>query len=103
MAAPPTTRAGDLLARLDQATGTSAVVEIEADRTLSDDRRWIARLFLWSFVLAVFVVLIATFALALTQPTTWKEPAQALLAIVAQVLLPVVTLVIGFYFRSEAR
>lgn len=94
---------GELLARLDTAIETIVTAEKTAERPISDDRRWIAQLVLYIFSASVIAVLIATFALAIDQPTTWKEPAQALLAVVAQVLLPVVTLVIGFYFRSDSR
>lgn len=34
-------------------------------------------------------------------PQRWKEPATFLLGIVSSVLLPVVTLVLGYYFGKE--
>lgn len=103
MSEPNATRAGELLARLDRAAGTVDRTAQQVERPISDDRRWIAQLVIYIFSGSVVAVLIATFALAVIQPTSWKQPAQALLAIVAQVLLPVVTLVIGFYFRSEIK
>ena len=103
MSDPPPTLAGELLERLSKAGGEIGRNVEKAERPISDDRRWIAQLVIYVFAGSVIAVLLLTFWLAKTQPTTWKEPAQALLAIVAQVLLPVVTLVIGFYFRSESK
>lgn len=70
---------------------------------IDNDRRWIARLMLWTFALASGSVLIATPALAWLGFKDWIEVSKSMLAVVAQVLLPVVTLVIGFYFRNETR
>jgi hypothetical protein len=70
---------------------------------IDNDRRWIARLVLWAFALASGAVLIATPLLAWFKPQIWEETSKSMLAVVAQVLLPVVTLVIGFYFRNEQK
>ncbi len=74
-----------------------------SQKQIDEDRRWIARLVLWTFALASGTVLIATPLLAWFKGDIWADTSKAMLAVVAQVLLPVVTLVIGFYFRNEQR
>jgi uncharacterized membrane protein len=67
-----------------------------------DDRSLIAKLVVWAFVVLMGVVVIivayGTFAIG------WEklvEPAKFLLSILGSVMLPVVTLVIGYYFGKE--
>lgn len=65
-------------------------------------RRWIATLVVWAFLASLAFLLAATTWLVL-DGRDWKAPAEFLLSVIAQVLLPVVTLVVGFYFGSERR
>jgi hypothetical protein len=73
-----------------------------AQRRQQDDRSHIAKLIVWAFVgligLVVAVVAIGTFA---DDWKKWEEPAKLFLTILSSVLLPVVTLVIGYYFGKE--
>ncbi len=68
----------------------------------SGDRSAIAKLIAWAFV-----ILIAGLVLAVTLGTAalgWDriaEPAKFVMTILSSVMLPVVTLVIGYYFGKE--
>ena len=72
-------------------------------RLQADDRSHIAKLIVWAFVgLMTFVVLAV--AIGLLYFSDWNrlaEPAKFLMAILSSVMLPVVTLVIGYYFGKE--
>lgn len=67
-----------------------------------DDRSAIAKIIVWAFVIlmGVVVVIVACGTLIIG----WEklsEPAKFLASILGSVLLPVVTLVIGYYFGKE--
>lgn len=71
-------------------------------RQQADDRSHIAKLIVWAFVVLVGVVVLA--AGAGTYFLGWDklvEPAKFLMALLGSVMLPVVTLVIGYYFGKE--
>jgi len=72
-------------------------------RQQADDRSHIAKLIVWSFVgLMTFVVLaIVAGVLYFSDWNKVAEPAKFLMAILSSVMLPVVTLVIGYYFGSK--
>jgi cytochrome bd-type quinol oxidase subunit 1 len=73
-----------------------------ATRQRADDRSFIAKLIIWSFVATMAVVVIAV-SIG-TWLLTWEkisEPAKYLMTILSSVLLPVVTLVLGYYFGKE--
>jgi len=64
----------------------------------ADDRSVIAKLIVWSFVVMVAWVVFAAFY------RDWNslvEPGKFMLTILGSVMLPVVTLVIGYYFGKE--
>ena len=67
-----------------------------------DDRSLIAKLIVWAFVilmgLVVLIVTGGTFAIGWDK---LSEPAKFLASILGSVMLPVVTLVIGYYFGKE--
>jgi polyferredoxin len=71
-------------------------------RRQADDRSMIAKV-----IVAAFVVLVVWVVVAVTLGTyfyDWEslvEPAKFLMAILGSVMLPVVTLVIGYYFGSK--
>ncbi|HEX9432063.1 MAG TPA: hypothetical protein VF936_04660 [Burkholderiales bacterium] len=72
-------------------------------RLQADDRSHIAKLIIWAFVILAAVVVIAVIA-GLAYFGGWDkiaEPAKFLMAILSSVMLPVVTLVIGYYFGSK--
>jgi uncharacterized membrane protein len=73
-----------------------------ARRRQQDDRSLIAKLIVYAFVgLIAFVVVILSGALFWKPWKDIEEAAKFLLAILSSVLLPVVTLVIGYYFGKE--
>ena len=72
-------------------------------RLQADDRSHIAKLIIWAFVVLLTVVVIAV-VIGLAYFGDWNEvsePAKFLMAILSSVMLPVVTLVIGYYFGSK--
>jgi len=77
-------------------------VEVYAQRRQQDDRSLIAKLIVYAFValiaLVVVIVAVGTFT---GNWDKWVEPAKFFLTILSSVLLPVVTLVIGYYFGKE--
>jgi len=74
----------------------------EAERQrLGRDRSEIGRKIITLFVASVLIVLIAIVALAGLNLTIWKEATEKLITLLSSVVLPVVTLVIGYYFGSE--
>lgn len=73
-----------------------------AQRRQQDDRSLIAKLIIYAFVgLIGFVVLLLSVAVLFKTWTDLAEAAKFLMAILSSVLLPVVTLVIGYYFGKE--
>jgi cytochrome bd-type quinol oxidase subunit 1 len=76
------------------------------------DQSRIAWVIIWAFVAAVGIIFLYVIVELLfgsgcregqtgCTPDRWKEPAKFLLGIVSSVLLPVVTLVLGYYFGKE--
>ena len=101
MAAPP-----DLDAEFNATERTAEERDKALDERLkrqqADDRSSIAKLIVWSFVVlmawVVVTMTIGTFQLG------WDkliEPSKFLMSILSSVLLPVVTLVIGYYFGKD--
>jgi hypothetical protein len=67
-----------------------------------DDRSLIAKLIVWAFVILIgLVVVIAAAGTLLVGWENLVEPAKFLMAILGSIMLPVVTLVIGYYFGKE--
>jgi len=72
-------------------------------RLQADDRSHIAKLIIWAFVILMAVVVVAV-TVGIAHFGGWEkvsEPAKFLMAILSSVMLPVVTLVIGYYFGSK--
>jgi anti-sigma factor RsiW len=81
---------------------TQRQVEDWRQRRQADARSHIAKLIVWAFVILVAVVVIA--AGAGTYFLGWDklvEPGKFMMAVLGSVMLPVVTLVIGYYFGKE--
>ena len=67
-----------------------------------DDRSLIAKIIVWAFVLLMgVVILIVAVGTFLIGWDNLSEPAKFLMSILGSVMLPVVTLVIGYYFGKE--
>lgn len=84
--------------------------QIKKQRAMDQSR--IAWVIIWAFVVSVGVVFLYVIVDLLLgggcgegetgcTPDRWEEPAKFLLGIVSSVLLPVVTLVLGYYFGKE--
>jgi hypothetical protein len=68
----------------------------------ADDRSLIAKWIVFSFVgMVAWVVVAATFGAYYFDWNALVEPGKFLLTILGSVMLPVVTLVIGYYFGKE--
>ena len=66
------------------------------------DRSRIAKIIVWSFVILIgWLVLAVTVGTYFLDWSRLTEPAKFLMTILSSVMLPVVTLVIGYYFGSE--
>lgn len=81
-------------------------VDDEIRRQQAKDQSRIAWVIIWAFVVTIGVVfllvlLVFGYGLVTCTNTGWKEPAEFLVSIVSSVLLPVVTLVLGYYFGKE--
>jgi len=75
---------------------------LEASRRRAGDRSYIAKIIVWSFViLMVWIVFATTVGTYFFDWNKLVEPAKFLMTILSSVMLPVVTLVIGYYFGSE--
>jgi hypothetical protein len=69
-----------------------------AKRLQADDRSKIAKVIVYAFILSILFMLGVT---AFIPWEMWKDPADFLLKLLSSVMLPVVTLVIGYYFGRE--
>ena len=92
-----------LLEQIEEAQSENQSVQEELEahlqRQRASDQSRIAWLIIWAFVVAVGAIfLLVLGSLIPGMDNTWKEPAEFLAGIVSSVLLPVVTLVLGYYF-----
>lgn len=77
-------------------------LEAYGQRLQQDDRSRIAKLIVYAFVALIgIVVAVVAAGTAFQGWTLWLEPSKFFLGILSSVLLPVVTLVIGYYFGKE--
>ena len=81
-------------------------MEANIEERSTIDRSLIGKSVVLTFVstiigLFVFVLLSAVFFDGGNTHPTWERPAEFLLRVLSSVLLPVVTLVIGYYFGTE--
>jgi len=77
-------------------------LEAYAQRLQTDDRSLIAKLLIYAFVVLIALVVLMVAAGTVIQGwEKWLEASKFFLGILSSVLLPVVTLVIGYYFGKE--
>ncbi len=71
----------------------------------TENRTWIAQSIITSFLWSIGGVIMALFitSVVLQDAERWKEFSQALLDILKGVLLPVVTLILGYYFGQSSK
>ena len=70
-------------------------------RQRADAQTRIAWVIVWAFVIAIAGIFLLVLGSQASLTVNWKEPAEFLAGIVSSVLLPVVTLVLGYYFGKE--
>jgi hypothetical protein len=113
MEAPPPSQGGETFdvdaiiadagKSLERATET---VSEQARRRETEDRSQIARIIIWTFALTVggFFLFAAIVGVAGTSlgGNDWKAAAELVVEVLKSVLLPVVTLVLGFYFGRQS-
>ena len=92
----------ELLATAKNVEQGQKALEEYAQRRQQDDRSLIAKLIVYAFVgLIGFVIMVFSVAVLFKTWNDLAEAAKFLMAILSSVLLPVVTLVIGYYFGKE--
>ena len=84
---------------------SDSVIEHER-RQETQDRSQIARIIIWTFALTVggFFIFAAIMGIvgSYRGVTDWKDAAGLIVEVLKSVLLPVVTLVLGFYFGRQS-
>ena len=102
-----TDRAARIANLLSRADGN---IDEKLKERQAKDRSYISYLIVGAFVVAiiimfVFVLMSAGDAKSCTSapcpPAAWEKPAEFLFKVLSSVLLPVVTLVLGYYFGTE--
>lgn len=96
-----------LLEQIEQFESENRIVEEKVGdqikRQRARDQSRIAWVIIWTFVIAIggIFLLVLGYLLFGDEGQGWKEPSEFLVGIVSSVLLPVVTLVLGYYFGKE--
>jgi len=85
-----------------QAAGSVSAVTDSIQRQQAGDRSLIARIVIFTFLgLCVVVTAAAIFGAYLFDWSALVEPGKFLLTLLGSVMLPIVTLVIGYYFGTR--
>ena len=102
-----TDRAARIANVLSQAEGNIDAILKERQ---AKDRSYISYLIVGAFVLAVIVLFVFVYKIGGNPPACetppcpaldWEKPAEFLFKVLSSVMLPVVTLVLGYYFGTE--
>jgi hypothetical protein len=72
-------------------------------RLQGKDRSFIAKLIVWLFVFACLGSLIYVAYATIETVADWSAGAEIMITVLSSVILPVVTLVIGYYFGAETK
>jgi ABC-type dipeptide/oligopeptide/nickel transport system permease component len=95
-----------LLARIQRVEASSGqaarTVEDERNRQQTLDRSWIAKMIIYVFVGAVGAVLLLLFVQA-AMTKDWSSVSGTATDLVKSTILPIVTLVLGYYFGQSDR
>lgn len=87
---------------LQQGAKRAKDLQDSIDRQQADDRSVIAKMIIWAFVVFVGIVVVAAIlGAAFRDWNQMVEPAKFLMGILGSIMLPVVTLVIGYYFGKK--
>lgn len=85
-----------------QAKGSVGIVADAIQKQQADDRSLIARIVIFTFLGLVVAVTLAALAGAyLFNWDTLVEPGKYVMTLLSSVMLPIVTLVIGYYFSNK--
>lgn len=89
-------------------TDVQNTVDEYLKRLQGEDRSRIAKLIVWLFVFAclgtlIFVAFASFKAVADGTTAKWADGAEMMITVLSSVILPVVTLVIGYYFGAETK
>ena len=92
-------------ARLAQVSSLTEQIATQAPASDAENRAWIAKSIISNFTYAIAAVILAlAVGSYLLQPDErWKEFSLALLDVLKGVLLPVVTLILGYYFGQSSK
>ena len=69
-------------------------------REQGETQTWVTKRIILVFIFCTLIIFLFVF-LSYPNQKDWEEPAKFLLSVVTSVLLPIVTLVLGYYFGSE--
>jgi hypothetical protein len=83
--------------------GIHGDVDAEIKRLLSQDRSRIAKTIVWLFSITCIGTLIFIAAATFWGAAEWATGAELMITILSSIILPVVTLVIGYYFGAETK
>jgi len=78
-------------------------IEDELRSKHAQDQSDIARLIVWLFAISFCASGLLMTVAFVWRPDGWLELAEKLIAMLSSILLPIVTLVIGYYFGTEKR
>ena len=108
----------DLLDQIAASQSENAAVQEEVDAYVkkkhASDQSGIAWLIIIAFVISLALLFLLVFinnnpvsgctpTATVSCPLQWQEPAKFLLGIISSVMLPIVTLVLGYYFGTEQK
>lgn len=92
-------RLGEIEQRISRA---SEDVGKYAERRQADDRSLIAKIVIVMFAVCISVVMIFIVLAVVFSMQNWEAPLKYFVDLIGSVVLPVVTLVIGFYFGTKS-
>jgi hypothetical protein len=96
----------ELLERLEYAERVTAqargTVADEVSHREADDRSWIARQIIWVFV-GVIVAGLGILTWGAQETGEWEDAADQAIDLIKSTVLPVVTLVLGYYFGRSGK
>lgn len=78
-------------------------VDDEIKRLSSQDRSRIAKIIVWLFFVTCIATLAFIAAATFWGGAEWATGAELMITILSSIILPVVTLVIGYYFGAETK
>ena len=90
-------------ARTTVTEGIQGSVDDEIKRLSSQDRSRIAKIIVWLFFATCIGTLIFIAVATFAKVAEWATGAELMITVLSSIILPVVTLVIGYYFGAESK